>query len=149
MRSATKTVLALMILTVASALPTPQLAGEGAAANSIFSSTDNGIGFGIENAEDNLAGLISGTKGGSAGTAPGTGAPPPPPPPHRRQADKIAHGLQALSNAAGTGSSTTTATDALVNLDGALTDGAANAGASIGATEVSTLEGAGNAVPRL
>jgi hypothetical protein len=30
------------------AAPVPQLAGEGAAANSILSSTDNGVGFGIE-----------------------------------------------------------------------------------------------------
>lgn len=30
------------------AAPVPQLAGEGAAANSILSSTDNGVSFGIE-----------------------------------------------------------------------------------------------------
>lgn len=143
MLSATKVIVALIALTVASALPTPQLAGEGAAFDSLFSSTDNGVGFGIENAEDNLAGLVSSLKGGAAAPA------APAPPPSRRQADKIAHGLQALSNAAGAGSGTTALTDALVNLDGALTSGAANAGASIGATEVSTLEGLGNAVPRV
>lgn len=37
------------------AAPLPQLAGEGAACDSIFSSTDNGVGYGIENAEDNMA----------------------------------------------------------------------------------------------
>lgn len=33
-----------------------QLAGVGAGCNSVLSSTDNGVGYGIENAEDNLAG---------------------------------------------------------------------------------------------
>jgi hypothetical protein len=54
-----------------------------------------------------------------------------------------------VSNAAGTGSSTTGLTNALDNVDGTLTSGAANAGASIGGTEDSTLEGLGKAVPRL
>ncbi|KAH6637377.1 hypothetical protein C7974DRAFT_450233 [Boeremia exigua] len=137
MPSATKTILALILLSAASALPTPQLAGEGAAADSLFSSTDNGIGYGIENAEDNLAALIASNKGAA------------PAAPVRRQGDKIAHGLQTLSNAAGTGASTTSATDALVNLDGTLTSGAANAGADTGATEEATLEELGSAVPRL
>lgn len=144
MPSVTKTIIAIILVTAASALPTPQLAGEGAAANSIFSSTDNGIGYGIENAEDNTAALITSTKGGTA-----VPAAPAVPALARRQADKVAHGLQAVSDAAGTGSSTTTATNALVNLDGELTSGAANAGASVGATEESSLEGLGKAVPRL
>lgn len=42
------------------AAPLPQLAGEGAACNSIFSSTDNGIGYGIENAENNIASNLKG-----------------------------------------------------------------------------------------
>jgi len=33
------------------AAPIPQLAGEGAACNSVLSSTDNGVGYGVENAE--------------------------------------------------------------------------------------------------
>ncbi|KAL5381486.1 hypothetical protein DPSP01_007199 [Paraphaeosphaeria sporulosa] len=55
--------LTLALLTVAYALPTPQLAGEGAAANSLLSSTDNGVGYGIENAEDNTAALVGSIKG--------------------------------------------------------------------------------------
>jgi len=138
MPSIIKIALTIALFTAASALPTPQLAGEGAAANSIFSSTDNGIGYGIENAENNLASLISSIKSGAATPALA-----------RRQADKIAHGLQALSDAAGVGSSTTGATNALVSLDGELTSGAANAGASIGSTEESSLEELGNTIPRL
>ncbi|KXT04595.1 hypothetical protein AC578_8682 [Pseudocercospora eumusae] len=41
------------------AAPVPQLAGEGAACNSVLSQTDNGVGHGIENAEDNTASTIS------------------------------------------------------------------------------------------
>lgn len=33
------------------AAPIPQLAGEGSACNSLLSSTDNGVGYGVENAE--------------------------------------------------------------------------------------------------
>jgi hypothetical protein len=60
------------------------LAGEGAAADSILSDTDNGIGYGIEvrlqpfvvrwlptfpkNAEDNTANLISSSKGSAPAT---------------------------------------------------------------------------------
>jgi len=36
------------------AAPVPQLAGEGSACNSILSSTDNGVGYGVENAEGAL-----------------------------------------------------------------------------------------------
>lgn len=39
-----------------------QLAGEGSACNSIFTSTDNGVGYGVENAEENLAKTLSGLK---------------------------------------------------------------------------------------
>jgi hypothetical protein len=56
-----------------------QLAGEGAAANSILSDTENGVGFGIENAEDNIAGNIAQVKG----SVPATLA--------KRQLDKIAN----------------------------------------------------------
>ncbi|KAJ8117185.1 hypothetical protein OPT61_g1563 [Boeremia exigua] len=138
MSPSTKTIIALSLLTLAAALPTPQLAGEGAAANSIFSSTDNGIGFGIENAENNLAGLIGSTKGGA-----------PAAPPARRQLDKISNGFQTMSNAAGTGGSTSSLTGALDTIDGDSTSGAANLGADIGNLEVGTLEAAGNAVPRI
>src|SRR5689334_6777127 len=58
MPSFSKIVLALALFSSAIALPTPQLAGEGQAADSIFTSTDNGIGFGIKNAEDNTAATV-------------------------------------------------------------------------------------------
>ncbi|CZT16536.1 uncharacterized protein RCC_02370 [Ramularia collo-cygni] len=51
--------LSVILATTILALPVPQLAGEGAACNSIFSSTDNAIGFGIKNAEDKIASHIS------------------------------------------------------------------------------------------
>jgi hypothetical protein len=151
MPSAMKTIVALLLLTAVSALPTPQLAGEGAAADSIFSDTDNGVGYAIKNAEENTASLITSVKGGSATTTTGgsgSGAAPPPPPPpgpKRRQANKICDGFQDLSNAAGTGS----AMAQCDNVDGELTDGAANAGATVGGTEESTLEAIGKAIPRL
>jgi hypothetical protein len=129
-----------------------QLAGEGAAANSILSSTDNGVGFGVENAEDNTANLITSVKGGSTtGGSTTGGSPPPPPPPgpkFRRQADKIANGAKAIGNAAGVGVVTEPVGNAGDSLDGTLTSGAANAGASIGNTEETTLENAGSAVPK-
>lgn len=197
----TKVLCTLALITVAYALPTPQLAGEGAAANSIFSDTDNGIGHGIENVEENTAALVSSTKGGAAvpatrrqlagegaaadslfsdtdngvghgieniedntaslisslkggsttGTTGGSSAPPPPPPPARRtrrQLDKVSNGAQTLSEALGTGSSTSAVTTALDNIDGESTSGAANAGAQIGGTEDSTLENTGKAIPK-
>ncbi|KAK5703035.1 hypothetical protein LTR97_003981 [Elasticomyces elasticus] len=140
------------VATVKGLIPTTkrQLAGEGAAANSILSGTDNAVGYGIEDAEDNIAADITSLKGGStSGTAGGAAAPPPPPPPHtRRQLDKISNGAQAISNAAGTSSSTSAITNELDSLDGSLTGGAADAGAKVADLEVSTLEGVGNAVPR-
>jgi len=96
------------LLTTALAAPTPklasrQLAGEGAAANSILSDTDNAIGYGTEDAEDNLANNIATITGHSAGNTGGGGSgssgnPPPPPPggPHRPQRDKVAAGMQAI-----------------------------------------------------
>ncbi|KAK0933799.1 hypothetical protein LTR29_014602 [Friedmanniomyces endolithicus] len=111
-----------------------QLAGEGAAANSILSSTDNGIGYGTENAEVNLAGDVTAIK---AGQIP------------KRQLDKVANGAQTLSNAAGTGASTSSLTGAAVSIDGSSTSGAANLGADAGALEQSTLEAAGSGVPKV
>ncbi|KAF3005198.1 hypothetical protein E8E13_010793 [Curvularia kusanoi] len=151
MRSASKIILALAIFSMATALPTPQLAGEGQAADSLFTDIDSGVGYGIEAAEDNIANSISGTKGASAGTG-GSSSPPPPPPgpkPHRRQLDKVAHGEQAIADAAGVGSATQAATDAEVNADGELTSGAANAGATIGGALESTLIKVGQSVPRV
>lgn len=141
----------LLLAGSAFALPTPQLAGEGAALNSIFSSTDNGIGFAIKNAEQNLAKNVAQIKGSTGGATTGTGgaAPPPPgPKPHRRQLDKISDGFQTLSEAAGTGDATKALTQALDEIDGSSTSGAANLGAEIGSVEESTLISLGKAVPR-
>jgi hypothetical protein len=161
MPSFSKALLALVLITSAAATPIPQLAGEGAAADSILSSTDNAVGYGIEDAEDNIAGNIASVKsggglgnlGGSTGGATGgSSAPPPPPPPgphHRRQLDKIAHGMQAISDAAGTGSATEAATNELVDVDGQATGGAANLGAQIGNAEVNTAETIGKSVPKM
>jgi hypothetical protein len=162
MPSITKTLFTLLLATSAAlALPTPQLAGEGAAANSILSSTDNGVGYGIEAAEENIANNISQIKCG-AGTGAGTGvpagsggsggAPPPPPPkkgPKARQLDKVSNGFQAIGNAACVGSSTSGLTTALDDIDGSSTSGAANLGAQIGQAEEDTLISAGKAVPRV
>jgi hypothetical protein len=154
MPSFTKSLITLLLTTTALALPTPQLAGEGAALNSIFSSTDNGIGYGIKNAEQNLANNVAQLKGstGGAGATTGSGAAPPPPPPgpgpHRRQLDKISDGFQTLSSAAGMGDSTKALTNGLDEIDGSSTSGAANLGAEMGSLEESTLESLGNAVPR-
>lgn len=137
MPSTMKTLLVLAFLSSAYALPTPQLAGEGAFFNALFSDTDNGVGYGIENAEDNLANTITGTK--STAKIPST----------RRQLDKIANGFQAISNSAGTGSMTTSTTNMADNMDGTLTSGAANLGAQVGSVEENTLEEVGAGVPRL
>ena len=54
MPSLNKSILILAAITQAAfvlAAPIPQLAGEGNACSSILSSTDNSIGYGIENAE--------------------------------------------------------------------------------------------------
>jgi hypothetical protein len=59
MPSYSKLIFTFVLISAVCALPTPQLAGEGQAADSLFSDTDNGIGFGIKNAEDKLAGLIT------------------------------------------------------------------------------------------
>jgi hypothetical protein len=58
----------LAFATGALAAPVPQLAGEGAAANSILSGTDNAVGYSIEDALDNTANLITKTKGGVPAT---------------------------------------------------------------------------------
>lgn len=96
-----KTIVALL-LTAVGALPTPQLAGEGAAADSIFTDTDNIVGYSVKDAEENTAAPITSIKGGSATTTTGGSGsgspppplpPPPPPGPKRRQANKICDGF--------------------------------------------------------
>lgn len=111
-----------------------QLAGVGDAAKSILSNTDDGLGFGVKNAEDNTAGLISKV------TAPLPKIP--------RQADKIANGLKDIGNAAGMSAVTNPIGNLGDSLDGITTSGAANLGAQIGSTEESTLEAIGSAIPK-
>ncbi|PIA80038.1 hypothetical protein CB0940_12138 [Cercospora beticola] len=120
-----------------------QLAGEGAACNSVLSSTDNGVGYGVENLLDGIAGDDTPASGGSDGGNPAPPPPPPPGPPHRRQLDKIAKGVQTLSSALGMGQATESTTDALVDLDGEATGAAANLGAELGGSEEQTLEEVG------
>jgi hypothetical protein len=114
-----------------------QLAGEGAAANSILSDTDNGIGYGIENAEDNTASLITSAKGSTSAS-----------PVTRRQLDKIANGAGAVLDAAGAPAAANVVTSNGDSVDGTLTSDAADAGASVGSAEESALESAGSAVPK-
>lgn len=167
-------ILAFSATTIVAA-PFPQLAGEGAACDSILSSTDNGVGYGIENAEDNVADTISNTgikflrrqlagEGAACDsilsqTDNGVGYAIEDAEDntadtissiasrHRRQLDKISNGAQAISDAAGTGDATSAITDDLDNIDGTSTSGAADLGADIGDTEASTLEEIGSAIP--
>jgi hypothetical protein len=126
---------------IAAPLKARQLAGEGAAADSILSDTDNGVGYGTENAEDNTANLITSLKGGAA-------LPAVPGQKIKRQGDKIANGAANVISAAGAPGVASTEKTAGDNLDADLTSGAANLGADAGATEESTLEDAGSAVPK-
>lgn len=112
-----------------------QLAGEGNAADSILTSTDNGVGYGVENAEDNTASLITTVKSGGS-------------PVRKRQADKIANGAANVLNAAGAPAAANEVQTSGDSLDGDLTDGATNLGADAGTTEEDTLEDAGSAVPK-
>lgn len=119
-----KALVALLLFssTLAAPLKVRQFAGEGAAADSILSDTDNASSYGTEDALDNTAQLITNTKGAAPATK------------NRRQLDKISNGVQAVKNAAGTGATTSAATTAGDNIDGELTSGAANAGAEVAQT---------------
>lgn len=112
-------------------LPARQLAGEGNAADSILTSTDNGVGYGTENAEDNTANLI---------TSSGVKLP-------TRQADKIANGASNVLNAAGAPAAASAVKSNGDTVDGQLTDDATNDGAAAGSAEETTLEQAGSDVP--
>lgn len=135
------TTLALFALSAVSA-PVPQLAGEGAACNSVLSSTDNGVGYGTEDAEDNTANTVSQTKGSTPGRR------------RRevtviaaRQLDKISDGAGTLLSAAGApGAGNIVKTDG-DNVDGQLTTDGATVGAQVGSDEETGLEQAGSSVP--
>jgi len=149
MPSAKKLILALAIFTMAAAAPLPQIHGEGSAADAIFTSIDNGIGYSTENLENAVANKVkpgsaptgnSGEGSDNSGTGGSGSGGPPPPPPHRRQLDKIAAGAQNLAGAGGVGGSTSSTTDQLKSIDGTLTDGAGNAGLAVGNAFANTLE---------
>ncbi|KAH6691410.1 hypothetical protein F5X68DRAFT_229266 [Plectosphaerella plurivora] len=128
---------ALLMAVPASGAPLQarQLAGEGNACSSLLSSTDNGVGYGLENAEDNTANLL---KGGAGGGVPKIG---------RRQGDKIANGASNLLNAAGQPVAAGFVKTYGDNIDGQLTDDATNAGAQLGADEEGMLESIGSSIP--
>nr|RBQ87603.1 hypothetical protein FVER53263_00003 [Fusarium verticillioides] len=115
----------LIILAAASAtLSAPtmrprQLAGEGSFFDSVFSGTDNGIGYGVENAEDNAASLLGGktTTGGGGSTEPTSSS------------------TKDLVQTDGD------------NIDGQLTQDAATLGGQIGGDEADVLERTGDMVP--
>lgn len=119
------------------------------ACDAILTDTDNGVGYGTENAENNAAQLITSTQAH--------------PPAHKRQLDKIASkygsmvnisitnlmtdGFGNVANAAGIPG---VGNDVVQNgdtVDGQLTDDAANDGTAIAGMEETTLEQAGSDVP--
>ncbi|KAF5576101.1 hypothetical protein FPANT_11092 [Fusarium pseudoanthophilum] len=140
----------LIILAAASATfsaPTMkprQLAGEGSFFDSVFSGTDNGVGYGVENAEDNAATLLGGktTTGGGGSTTN-----PPPPPKVKRQADKIANGAATDLHAVGQDKAADLVQTDGDNIDGQLTQDAATLGGQIGEDEEDVLERTGDMVP--
>ncbi|KAI5366551.1 hypothetical protein Slin14017_G041910 [Septoria linicola] len=125
-----------------------QLAGEGNACYDVLSDFDNATGYFTEDFLDTASGnqpAATGTgnngQGGTgSGSSAGSAPPPPPPPPPKRQLDKISNGVQALSKALGTGSSTEAVTTAGDNIDGELTDAGTNVGGTIGDGEQLTAE---------
>lgn len=166
----------LAFITVrAMAAPLPQLAGEGAACNSVLSSTDNAAGYGVEDAEDNTAATIKSTglrlrqlagEGAacnsvlsSTDNAAGYGVEDAEDniagdisstgAKSRRQLDKIANGVGAVGDAAGAGAVVDPIQQAGDSVDGTLTSDAANVGAQIGNAEVTTAEAVGSSVPKV
>lgn len=141
MPSFSKVALALLLATSVAALPTPQLHGEGVAADAVFTDTDNGVGYGTENAEDNIAQNIQGLRGGMAAGRHAVLV--------SRQMDKVTKGAQQISPAAGTGGETESTTTGLVNIDGDSTNMSADLGTDAGASEEQMLEDTGSAVPKI
>lgn len=133
--------LAIMFATPNLAAPTGlaarQLAGEGNACSSLLSGTDNGVGYGIENAEENTANALK-TNGGAGGALPKLG---------RRQGDKIANGAGELINAAGSPQVASFVKSNGDTIDGQLTDDATNIGAQLGGDEQDMLTEAGAMIP--
>jgi hypothetical protein len=114
-----------------------QGAGTGNACSSLLSSTDNGVGYGVENAEDNTAALL-----GKPASQPGAGTKLT-----RRQGDKMANGAAAVLNAAGQPALANIVKTNGDTLDGQLTDGQTQIGAELGSDEQNLLEQVGAEVP--
>lgn len=143
----------LMALTpVIMARPYPQIGGEAQACYSILNNVDNGSGYGIEDAEDNLAQAISGKAPANSNAGNTGGNAPAPAPPaanrrRRRQLNKVAPGFQNLADALNVGQAAEPVTTLMDNVDTAGTDDAAQLGEQIGEDEVDFAESIGSSVP--
>ncbi|KAH7018290.1 uncharacterized protein B0I36DRAFT_368320 [Microdochium trichocladiopsis] len=122
-----------------------QLAGEGNFFDSLFTDTDNGVGYGTENAENNIAEML----GGSPASGGGSGGPPPKPNRRmaKRQGDKIANGAAAILHAVGANQQADLVQTDGDAVDGQLTDDATTLGAQIGSDKEDVLERTGDMVP--
>ncbi|WXC60468.1 hypothetical protein SNK03_006344 [Fusarium graminearum] len=137
-----------------------QLGGEGAAADSIISDTDNASGYAGENALIHVAQLLGSDAqepnepNGLSGSGSGGGSPPPPPPPKgrmtkmaKRQGDKLSDGAAAVLNQVGaTGEADIIKTDGDA-IDGQTTGDGALIGQQVGGDEEDIGERVGNLVP--
>ncbi|ENH75696.1 hypothetical protein FOC1_g10003855 [Fusarium oxysporum f. sp. cubense race 1] len=146
MTQLTKLLIILAAATATLGAPTMkprQLAGEGSFFDSVFTGTDNGVGYGVENAEDNAATLLGGkaTSGGGGSTS------NPPQPKVKRQADKIANGAATDLHAVGQDKAADLVQTDGDNIDGQLTQDAATLGAQVGGDEEDVLERTGDMVP--
>ncbi|CEI62198.1 hypothetical protein FVEN_g10303 [Fusarium venenatum] len=164
MTQLTKVLIVLAAIGVTFAAPVNQprqLGGEGSAADSIISDTDNASGYAVENAEDHIAELLGGhptepdEPNGLSGSGSGGGSPPPPLPGPKarmvkmtkRQGDKISNGGAAILNAVGlTGEADLVETDGDA-IDGQTTGDAALIGQQVGGDEEDVGERVGNLVP--
>ena len=146
-----------------------QIGGDADAAYYIVNNVDNGIGYSLENIEDNLGDLASGKATGSdaegnsnGGGPPGGGASsggPPPPPPGKRQLNKIGDGTEQLGDDTGVEAVTQPVGEALNEIDGIGTNDQANIGEQIGdiedpglpeiANSLTNLDPSGKDVPAL
>lgn len=118
------------------ALSVRQLAGVGAGSDAIFTDTDNGVGYGTENAEDNTADNIRAAKGAVPAT-----------PRSRRQLDKIANGAANVANAAGAPAAGNVVQSNGDRIDGQGTSDSAVVGEQVGSDEETVLEQAGSDAP--
>ncbi|EKJ77970.1 hypothetical protein FPSE_01896 [Fusarium pseudograminearum CS3096] len=163
MTQLTKALIILAVVGASFAAPVNQprqLGGEGAAADSIISDTDNASGYAGENALIHIAQLLGSDAqepnepNGLSGSGSGGGSPPPPPPPKgrmtkmaKRQGDKLSDGAAAVLNQVGaTGVADIIKTDGDA-IDGQTTGDGALIGEQVGGDEEDIGERVGNLVP--